>query len=706
VTRPIYIWQHKVNGEVIGEIHRLPKGKGKQDFPHYKWNGKSFDMGGPQKKPYPLLGLDSITDKEKPVIICEGQKKQLIWESLGYQCITSLFGSGSAQSSDWTAVANTLTFWIAPDNDKAGTLYAQTCGSILKTQNPECSISLLKLPDLPPKGDLCDWLSAQPESAGWDGYTPLSSTSFGEAAIAQIHSKLKTVLKTSLSEFTDWETTTEWSEPHELAAPISPVTRMTMEMVPKPLQPWVRDTARRMQCPLEYVAIAITIVAGASIGAACSVRPKQKDDWTEYGNLWGFICGPPGTLKTPALLEATLALKIVDDKLAAANKESMTKYEREHKDWETANKNSGKRSKYVAEQIIEEPPQKPACRRFIVSDATVEALGAVMKDNPRGLLMYIDELNQLVSSWNKPEKESDRAFYLSAWSGAGRTNVDRIMRGALRIDNMCLSLLGGIQPDKLRTSLVRTTDTSNDGLLQRFQLAIYLTEDECQSASEIVDEYPDNSLRRSLYSLIGTLADSENFGGYGAENDKERVCVPFFRYEEGAAQQEFYRWLLDLEKRIKQEENPYMQQHLSKFRKLCPTLALIFHLLDCVAIGTQGRIQLETMRLAAAWCGLLEQHARRIYNICAPIELRGAHELGRHIMRGKLSNPFAIWQIQKMGWRGLQKRTQIEEALKVLQEYNWVRKVTTPPGPKGGSPKIEFWLNPKLEIAHDGRMVG
>lgn len=710
MTKVIYAWQHKVRGEVIGEIRRVPKGKGKQDLPFYRKNGDKFESGGPRIKPYPLFGIDTLKNPEEPVVICEGQKKQAIWESLGYQCVTSLFGSGSAASSDWTPLGNTSTIYIAPDNDKPGLLYARNVWTILSKQNHSCSIRLLRLPGLPPKGDLCDWLSAQPESGGWDGYTPWSSTSSGveEKAKQQILSRLKTALGTSLDIPTEWEPEPEWEEPHELAEPMGAVSRLTAEMIPPALRQWSVEIAWRRSCPLEYIAVAAIIVAGSAIGASTSIRPKQKDDWTEYGNLWGFICGPPGTLKTPSLLEATLPLKLVDDKFAETYKADYATYKREHAQYEEAEKQKVKekqKSKYVNQtpDIIEEPPVEPACKRTIATDTTMEAMGVLMAANPRGLLLYFDEIAQLINTWEKKGREPERQFYLSAWAGNGRQTVDRISREALRIDNMCLSLLGGIQPDKLHTSLVRSTDSTNDGLLQRFQMAVYLTEEECSRASGIVDEYPDGKLRKSVYDLISTIATFTDWKDYGAEFELDRSPIPYFRFEPNA-QQEFYRWYIALEAKVNKARGP-IRDHLNKFRKLCPTLCLIFHVLDCLSNTKHGAVSLESFHMAAAWCGLMEEHARRIYGICSSSELTGARELAEHISEGKLKNPFAIWEIQKMGWRHLQKRAYIEQALKVLEEYNWVKKIVHPPGSKGGAPKTEFWLNPKLEFNQDGRMA-
>src|SRR5262249_48084747 len=56
----------------------------------------------------------------------------------------------------------------------------------------------------------------------------------------------------------------------------------------------------------------------------------------------------------------------------------------------------------------------------------------------------------------------DRAFWLKAYDG-GPYTVDRMNRGELFIENLSVSLLGGIQPARL----AETQGLTSDGLLQR-----------------------------------------------------------------------------------------------------------------------------------------------------------------------------------------------------------------------------------------------
>ena len=53
--------------------------------------------------------------------------------------------------------------------------------------------------------------------------------------------------------------------------------------------------------------------------------------------------------------------------------------------------------------------------------------------------------------------------------------IDRIGRGTIHVEACCMSMLGGIQPGRLRSYLVDALEDgpSNDGLIQRFQLLVW-----------------------------------------------------------------------------------------------------------------------------------------------------------------------------------------------------------------------------------------
>ncbi len=62
-------------------------------------------------------------------------------------------------------------------------------------------------------------------------------------------------------------------------------------------------------------------------------------------------------------------------------------------------------------------------------DTTVEKLGELLNQNPRGLLLMRDELSGLLRTLDKPGREGDREFFLEGWNGTGSYTYDRISRG-------------------------------------------------------------------------------------------------------------------------------------------------------------------------------------------------------------------------------------------------------------------------------------
>ncbi|WP_273722234.1 MULTISPECIES: DUF3987 domain-containing protein, partial [unclassified Bartonella] len=166
----------------------------------------------------------------------------------------------------------------------------------------------------------------------------------------------------------------------------------------------------------------------AVIGNGVRIAPKQYDTWRVTPNLWGAIVGQPSTKKTPtieAALEPVYTLQ--EEWYKEWNKqkeqqkideilENLSKREKEKQ----ANKALKKGDLQTARACLSESPSKDnihdvAASRLIVNDVTVEKLGELLKENPRGLLMVRDELSGFLADMERKEYQSDRGFYLKAF---------------------------------------------------------------------------------------------------------------------------------------------------------------------------------------------------------------------------------------------------------------------------------------------------
>ena len=117
----------------------------------------------------------------------------------------------------------------------------------------------------------------------------------------------------------------------------------------------------------------------------------------------------------------------------------------------------------------------PQRKRYITNDPTVEKLGEILAANPRGVMLFRDELTGWLRSLDKDGREPDRSFYLEAWEGNGRFTYDRIGRGTIDITACCVSILGGIQPGLISDYIATAVrgGAGDDGLVQRFQLLVW-----------------------------------------------------------------------------------------------------------------------------------------------------------------------------------------------------------------------------------------
>jgi hypothetical protein len=167
---------------------------------------------------------------------------------------------------------------------------------------------------------------------------------------------------------------------------------------------------------------------------------------------------------------------------------------------------------------------------------------------------------------------------MEAWNGNAPFDTDRIGRGSIFIPNHCASIFGGIQPDKLILYLEQAANSlANDGMLQRFQLLVYPD----PIPWRYVDRFPNKSARRQVFDVFDALADFDPIA-CGAAPADEFNRFPSFRFDE-AAQAIFIEWSSGHHPKIAREDSPLIAQHLQKYDKLFPALALIFHLIDCAA---------------------------------------------------------------------------------------------------------------------------
>lgn len=515
-----------------------------------------------------------------------------------------------------------------------------------------------------------------------------------------------------------------WPDPQQLEPELPDVPEFHVGNLPEVLRPLVEEVAESMQVPPDFPACAaITSLAGC-IGHRAIVLPKALDNsWREVCNLWGMNIGSPGLMKTPILKLINRPLESIQRQWNEAHEADEETHERlkqqiklEMDVYETQSR-AAIRANRPQPARPDDHLYAPRERRLIVTDCTFETLHQIMSANAAGVYQLRDELTGFFSGLEREGRQGEREFWLQAWSGDSGFTIDRIGRGSIFVPFVCASLFGNCVPAKLRFYLksVLSGAATDDGLIQRFQITCWP-------------------------NTVKTWRYIDRVGSNAAANAAEHVYQSLVRLSgrhplelrfNPEGQQLFIAWLSALELRLRSETlNPVMAGHVSKFRKLVPVLAGIFELAEAAQRGEletriipeepylsyarriDRRIVLEevppiqstgatpisaanTLR-AITLCDYFEAHARRVYSCLISPEIRAAHELGRHIVKGDLGTQFSTRELKRKGWTDLKEEALVDAALTHLADLGWIRALPVPTNPQGGR-KLEPWeINPKV----------
>lgn len=476
------------------------------------------------------------------------------------------------------------------------------------------------------------------------------------------------------------------------------VQKFDPDLLPKSLHGWITDIQERMQCPIDFLAIGALIGLAGLIGRKVGIYPKQFDDWMVICNLFGAMIGRPSIMKTPALNEILKPLnrliKMAEDEYQQNKLDyevERTSLEMRKKDAEKelakAHKMTGPEAKDAVEvakenlrAILEELEQaQPVERRFIVNDPTIEALGEKLNQNPNGLILVRDEITGWMKTLDRDDRPNDRAFILECFNGTGFYIYDRIGRGTLKIESLTLSIIGGIQPAKLMPYINGAVNggSGDDGLLQRFQLAVYPDDNK---AWQHIDRTPDHEAKDQAFELYQRLAEMPE----RRTQDGDIIGLHF----DESAQPMFNQWWFDLENQIRADDiHPAVESHLAKYRSLIPSLALILELADNPQAQSVGVVALNK---AIRWGEYLKSHMMRIYNGAIDSETIGAKKILDS--RDKLPDEFKAKEVQQRQWTGLKTTKEVKAALSVLVEHGYlIEQINTL---TGGRPSESYYWNP------------
>ncbi len=503
-----------------------------------------------------------------------------------------------------------------------------------------------------------------------------------------------------------------WPQPQALPEPGAPLT-LSKEWLPEAVAAWAWDTADRAAAPIEFAAVPLIVALGAVLGRRVALAPKAHDDWSEFANLWAAIIGAPGSMKSP-MANAALAFP---RRLESAKEDEWTRSERPRIEERIA-RFEAKVS--VGERVLRKGEGSPAevaearrgltaaeaelragAPRLTTSDATVEKLGELLANNPRGLLLTRDELAGWLRTLDRESRSGEREAWLELWSGKEPLRVDRIGRGSISIPPSCVSMVGGIQPGKLRRYVEEAASGGSgaDGLLQRFGLLVWPELPEF----ELIDREPDHEAEQRLTRIFQSLdrpGVAELIGGPfvsfvspSVGGDTKPVVLRF----DPEAQRLATDWLEENGRRARLEGrdgSEVLAAWLAKRAKTFVALSLIFHAVEVLdGPVSSGPVSIRAARWAAAWCDLLETHVRKVYGQHADPQQARAAALANKILCHAVCDGVTLRDVYRHRWSHLATPEAVHQAIETLADLGWCRleDLST-----GGRPSLVVRINPKV----------
>lgn len=150
-------------------------------------------------------------------------------------------------------------------------------------------------------------------------------------------------------------------------------------------------------------------------------------------------------------------------------------------------------------------------------------------------------------------------------------------------------------------------------------------------------------------------------------------------------------------------------EHITKYPKTIASLALIFHLVDCIEHGASlGAVSMIALDAALAWHDMLETHMMRIYSVVTDSANIKASNLADRIIKmiknggnrtdktDWVNHGFTARDLHRKNWKGLTDSEDVLNALDILVGHDWLTWQSIESTGQGGRPTERYYINSRL----------
>ena len=383
---------------------------------------------------------------------------------------------------------------------------------------------------------------------------------------------------------------------------LPPPAEPPVHVLPESIQRLIREIAALIQTPTAIVFT--TFFAFLSMLVQRTRAIVLKDGWTESGNLWICIVGESGIGKTPVSKIFFNEINDYDYKDFLQYKKDLSDYNEELKEYNKRNKKSKKdnKSEELTDLDLNIPPVKPVCRQFTVDDATQEAIAKVLEANKRGILWVVDEISDLIRSFERYQAKGTKDRLLSAYD-CGKWRLSRKMEDVdLFIPRACVSIFGGIQPKRIKSIFCK--EDADSGFLQRFLFVRAQPQNACVWSEDSLSYESKNLLSDILKYMRDnfTIDDNDKPEKINLSEKAKEIWIENYNYNENKGWENY----------ISKEESLSLTK---KNHSHTARLALLLHCLEEALSKQPCRLVSEDTMLAAIECSkYFKENNRQLFD--------------------------------------------------------------------------------------------
>lgn len=364
--------------------------------------------------------------------------------------------------------------------------------------------------------------------------------------------------------------------------------------LPMKIQRIVREANDCYGYPVDYLAGAMLVAVGLGIGNTHFARLKGK--WDESAILFMALVGRPGACKSHPLNFAIRPFTELDGVATRAYVKACEEYERQRE--------------LPLKERSEPHPVVPVCKRFLISDATPEAMLLIHSQNLRGICMWNDELAGWFKNFNRYNKGSDEEYWLKLFNANPSFSDRKGVKNSVYISRPFISVVGTIQ-NGILNELAQGSRSSN-GFIDRLLFVMHNNQDK-QPWS---DKEPTFDIEAAWTDIIGRLVKLPY------ETDSDGNIIANILHFAQDAKARLYEWQRQNTEECNREECDALKGVYNKFDFHAIRFCLILQMARW-ACGEADRTNIDILSVenAISLVDYFKANARKVHGIISEMSL-------------------------------------------------------------------------------------